>query len=347
VGWDVCLFEVLFHATRDALSVQLWRPEAPWRDGDPPARPYFRPAVEGLEDRLVMASAGSMALPLNVTDINVVQRADGPALEAVVALAGQVSDTVTMELSTEAAPTGPSVAQDECAILNLELAPIHLNLLGLHVDTSAICLRVEGIDDTGLLGGLLCDLSDGLDLGGILGEIGGQLDTLLGQLDRLLDNVLGRAFTVTDVFGQGGGATAQQDEAFCDILNLELGPLDLNVPLLGVSVELDDCEGGPVTVGAYADPNGGLLGSLLCGLADGIDLGDVNPGQLVRRIDGLIDRLTDLADQLNDLDRIVPRIDRLIDRLENAVDRVDDLRDLDGFLDQVDRTLDRIDRVLR
>lgn len=46
-------------------------------------------------------------------------------------------------------------------------------------------------------------------------------------------------------------------------LSLALGPLDLN--LLGLRVELDDCDGGPVTVDITAIP-GGLLGDLLCSL---------------------------------------------------------------------------------
>ena len=53
-----------------------------------------------------------------------------------------------------------------CPILHLELAPIHLRLLGLHVDTSAICLDITA-NPMGRLGDLLCGLA-GLDLGDIL-----------------------------------------------------------------------------------------------------------------------------------------------------------------------------------
>jgi hypothetical protein len=63
------------------------------------------------------------------------------------------------------------------------------------------------------------------------------------------------------------------DEATeCGILNLALGPIDLD--LLGLVVELDDCEGGPVVVDIVAmtgDDN--LLGNLLCGLAGALDGG--------------------------------------------------------------------------
>jgi hypothetical protein len=60
----------------------------------------------------------------------------------------------------------------------------------------------------------------------------------------------------------------------CAILNLELGPIDLT--LLGLNVSLDNCKGGPVTVDITAR-RGALLGDLLCGLLGGglIDIGDL------------------------------------------------------------------------
>jgi hypothetical protein len=48
----------------------------------------------------------------------------------------------------------------------------------------------------------------------------------------------------------------------CEVLHLELGPLDLN--LLGLVVHLDQ-----VVLDITAVPGGGLLGDLLCGLAGG------------------------------------------------------------------------------
>ena len=54
--------------------------------------------------------------------------------------------------------------------------------------------------------------------------------------------------------------------ASCNVLNLALGPLDLN--LLGLVVALDDCADAPVTVDVTATPGGGLLGDLLCGLGN-------------------------------------------------------------------------------
>jgi hypothetical protein len=55
-------------------------------------------------------------------------------------------------------------------------------------------------------------------------------------------------------------------QRICPILDLRLGPLDLN--LLGLRVHLDE-----VHLTITADSNGGLLGSLLCGLSGNSPLG--------------------------------------------------------------------------
>jgi hypothetical protein len=55
--------------------------------------------------------------------------------------------------------------------------------------------------------------------------------------------------------------TVTQAAATCPVLFLVLGPLNLN--LLGLHLVTNQ-----IIVNVYADPNGGLLGSLLCGLAN-------------------------------------------------------------------------------
>jgi hypothetical protein len=291
----------------------------------------------------------TMTLPLDVTDVNIV----GDQLEAVISLAGQEVGTVPIDVTTTEAPAG---AADDCPILNLHLGPINLDLLGLQVDTSEICLDVTATDDQGLLGSLLCDLTGGVGLGGIggirdqLDNVVGQVDAFLGRIEDLLDSVLDQAFTVTDVLGSpltGGGVGAAQDGEVCDILGLALGPIDLDVPLLGVSVNLDNCEGGPVTIDVNADEEGGLLGSLLCGLADGIDPTEVNTNRLVRQLDRLVDRLGVLADRLDDLPRVTPDIRNLTRQLERFADRVDNLRELDQLMGKVDGLISRANRVIR
>jgi hypothetical protein len=291
---------------------------------------------------LTPVSPGSLALPLEVAALDVVESSAGQQLVAAVSLAGQAFDLVPIDMTTQ------QVEGEECPILNLELGPIDLNLLGLGVATSAICLDVTAVEGQGLLGDLLCGLAGGLDLGGILDGIGDQLDDLIGQLEDLLDQVLGQTMTVTGLFGTifEGEVVAQQEGDVCNILNLTLGPVDLEVPLLGVNVSLDNCEGGPITVDVTADPEGGLLGQLLCGLADGIDLDGLDLGGVIDRVDQLVDSLVDLADRLDDLGDTTDRIERLIGRLDRLIDRVDDLRDLDRFIDRIDRLVDRLDRLI-
>jgi hypothetical protein len=82
----------------------------------------------------------------------------------------------------------------------------------------------------------------------------GSLDRLLNGLTSLLNQVFDRLTSNTSLAG-----------ASCSVLSLAVGPLDLN--LLGLVVELDDCNRGPVTVDITAIPGGGLLGDLLCSLA--------------------------------------------------------------------------------
>lgn len=154
---------------------------------------------------------------------------------------------------------GAEQSDGPCPILNLSLGPIDLNLFGLTVETSPICLDVTAVPGGGLLGDLLCGvanlLNDGTSIAAVLAglELDGNLPLFLNGLTALLNQVFDRIGTNTQLVG-----------ATCSVLNLALGPLDLN--LLGLVVELDDCAGGPVTVDVEAVPGGGLLGDLLCAL---------------------------------------------------------------------------------
>jgi len=323
-------------------------PRAPRRAD--PARASFRPRLDALEDRTVPASGLTAALPLSV-DLHA-PTAGATQLTGDVLLAGQDVGNLAI------APTTQQASGSASQVLNLHLDPIHLNLLGLHVDTSAICLDVTATRGQGVLGDLLSGLtgSNPLDLGGILGALHnstGQINRLLNQLEGVLDGVLSRPMSVTGVLGTpvGNATPAQAQPGFCDVLNLSLGPVDLN--LLGLGVSLDNCNDGPVTVDVTADPNGGLLGGLLCGLADGINLPGGGLGGLVNRLDHLIDDLAGLAGRLDDLGPLnqLPgnlggRISNLLDRLESAADNVDSPADLNRFLRSVEHTVHRLDQIV-
>lgn len=163
-----------------------------------------------------------------------------------------------------------------CPILNLELGPINLDLLGLVIETSQICLDITAFEGGGLLGDLLCSvanlLNGGLPLNLVLAGAdlvdpvtgatlvsGINAADLLDSLKQIINAVL--LETILRVIGgETGGA--------CTILDLALGPVALD--LLGLQVILDDCANGPVTVTITAVPGqGNLLGNLLCQLVGG------------------------------------------------------------------------------
>jgi hypothetical protein len=176
--------------------------------------------------------------------------------------------TFTAPLTLALSPNQPEVSalQAVCPVLDLALGPIHLDLLGLIVDTSPICLEITADPAGGLLGSLLCAIGQLLSGGALLGAIlGGLSPADLAALLQGLADLLNGALAPATSSAALGGVSGTQAGA-CDILNLALGPLSLN--LLGLLVNLDDCDGGPVTVDITANPAGGLLGSLLCALAN-------------------------------------------------------------------------------
>jgi len=78
--------------------------------------------------------------------------------------------------------------------------------------------------------------------------------TLTGTIQNGVGNVIGTILKTISMIVTFHGAS-------CDILHLELGPLDLD--LLGLVVHLDK-----IVLDITADPTGGLLGSLLCAVAN-------------------------------------------------------------------------------
>jgi hypothetical protein len=84
----------------------------------------------------------------------------------------------------------PPAPEGSCQILFLNLAPIHLDLLGLVVDTSQIQVRILGVPGEGnLLGNLLCAVTGILDPDPP--APGGPLADLLDQLVDIINQILG------------------------------------------------------------------------------------------------------------------------------------------------------------
>ncbi|MBV9603528.1 MAG: hypothetical protein JO027_00400 [Solirubrobacterales bacterium] len=88
-----------------------------------------------------------------------------------------VKQTIVAIPVSKGANTGLAHDAATCQILNLLLGPLHLNLLGLHVDLNQVILNVTGVTGTGqLLGNLLCGVANLLNPGLPAGELAGLLN---------------------------------------------------------------------------------------------------------------------------------------------------------------------------
>jgi len=226
------------------------------------------------------------------TNINIV-----PTITSVALVNGQLvatgTATATIHGRTTTVPfSAPMditvVRPGVCPVLDLRLGPINLNLLGLVVQTSPICLTITATPGGGLLGDLLCQLGNLLNQGLTLPEAlatftPDQLNALFSGLTDLLNQSLANLYQAVLTL-----ITLPGTHHTCAILHLELGPLDLT--LLGLNVVLDNCANGAITVDITAvTGRGNLLGNLLCELLDGglINLG-VTLQDILNQIIGLL-----------------------------------------------------------
>jgi len=149
-----------------------------------------------------------------------------------------------------------SSAQRICDVLTLNLGPLHLEILGLVIDLSRVVLTIKADSNGGLLGSLLCGLA-----GGAGTASAAKLNSTAKRLTKAAKaNGLNRGVAGFQV--QAPPGLTQAPGTVCTILDLVLGPLDLNV--LGLLVHLDRLR---LTITAVR--GGGILGDLLCGLAGG------------------------------------------------------------------------------
>jgi hypothetical protein len=149
-----------------------------------------------------------------------------------------------------------SSAERICDVLTLNLGPLHLEILGLVIDLSRVVLTIKADSNGGLLGSLFCGLAGGAGTASLakLNRTAAKM-TKAGKANGLNKGVAGFQVQAPPGFTQAPGTV-------CTILDLVLGPLDLN--LLGLLVHLDRLR---LTITAVR--GGGILGDLLCGLAGG------------------------------------------------------------------------------
>jgi len=157
-----------------------------------------------------------------------------------------------------------------CHVLTLNLDDLQLDLLGLRVDLSEVNLRIFAVprgEGSGVLGRLFCALSRStIRLG--RGSSAAQAHQVVASLNTRLKHKPMRALRATAHLASSGDAQAAQAAPSCRVLNLILGPLDLN--LLGLVVELyGPNRNAPVTLTITSFPGQGVLGDLFCSLSGG------------------------------------------------------------------------------
>ena len=162
-----------------------------------------------------------------------------------------------------------------CHVLTLTLDDLQLDLLGLRVDLSEVNLRIFAVrrgEGSGVLGRLFCALSRStLRLrGASAASVDRELalaNRLVRSLNTRLEDHPMRAFRASAHLS-ADSAQAAQTAPSCRVLNLILGPLDLN--LLGLVVELyGPNRNAPITLTITSFPGQGVLGDLFCGLSGG------------------------------------------------------------------------------
>jgi hypothetical protein len=90
---------------------------------------------------------------------------------------------VSIPAKLAGAPGGARSAQLSCKVLTLTLGPLDLNLLGLRVQLNQVNLLITAIPGGGLLGDLLCSVTNLLNPAGLLGA---QLAAVLNAILALV-----------------------------------------------------------------------------------------------------------------------------------------------------------------
>lgn len=154
-----------------------------------------------------------------------------------------------------------SSAQRICPVLDLTLAPLDLELLGLFVHLDRVHLTITADSNGGVLGSLLCGLAGA-------GRLSPQTIVLqftrAAQQSGLATKGVNFGVGLYQTTSSTGTKTLSASPglsplAICTVLDLALGPLHLN--LLGLIVDLNR-----VHLVITADDTS-VIGGLLCGLA--------------------------------------------------------------------------------
>ncbi len=145
-----------------------------------------------------------------------------------------------------------AAAGGRCRVLHLFLNQLNLNLLGLNAHLDKVQLDITGQPKGGVLGSLFCRLARAR----VASARASAARALSTAVHRHAGHVLRFTADVTPT-----ASASQAANATCPVLDLVVGPLDLQ--LLGLVVDLNR-----VHLSVTATRGQGALGDLFCKLAD-------------------------------------------------------------------------------
>jgi len=189
-------------------------------------------------------SQGRLAVRVDVSRFRATKSgtvADGVATATLRGLGGMPT-TVKKKVTLAASKGG------RCTILTLTLDTLDLTLLGLNVHLDKVDLRVTGRRSGGVLGSLFCSLANA------------KVKTARVAAAARINKQLRKTGTLRPIGLTVPVTAVTSQAATCDVLELTLGPLHVN--LLGLFIDLNK-----VHLKITANAAGGVLGSLFCGLA--------------------------------------------------------------------------------
>jgi hypothetical protein len=164
---------------------------------------------------------------------------------------------------------GVAAQRGRCHVLTLTLDDLQLDLLGLRVDLSEVNLLIRALprgEGSGVLGRLFCTLSRSTIRLRRGGSALASTEKVVASLNSRIRKRPMRVMTATARLSANQVRAAQAPS--CRVLNLILGPLDLN--LLGLVVNLyGPNRNAPVTLTITSFPGQGVLGDLFCSLSGG------------------------------------------------------------------------------
>jgi hypothetical protein len=251
------------------------------------------PVVVALAAIFALAVPPSEAAPAKTTSLSM--RAQITSFHATASgvfangtLTGKLSSGTSVSRDTAPVKFAVSGARrgGRCEVVTLRLAPLDLELLGVQVTTSYVSLDVYASRGR-VLGDLFCALAHAKVTFPRAARVARALNA---RLD-------GRSLPV---FAASSTLRARAAETTCQVLKLVLGPLHLD--LLGLVVDLyGHSKTEPVIVTINAQPEKGLLGQLLCGLAGGTGVTSLGGLQSLLSSLGLNLSTTQIQNLLNQL----------------------------------------------